>query len=382
MTDVHQALGIGGGLGYAITNGAINRWNRFKPFRSSAQNYSTSGQTSGDRWNAMVAAKFGLNIQGYTGVSGLNDLVTAAKALGQGRADANCAWGYLRPRGQANYPSEWFRMLDLNGYKTGLNPTKEMTINPTYKYKIDTYQNAYDSTLSQDQNCNISLSDLGLSGYYVGIAYRPQSSSAVSGLSCKTVDSTTLVSLSLSLGTSYDAAWFFSPRALTGTGGIQSGDVFYSLPFPYVLIGSYNDWGLTLRGFSASYSSGRLNVTPKIQCLGGARTITKVRLCHRKSGNYGSNGDGTYWITATASSISSDNEADYSFLSGGNISVPETSGSSWNGFPYSGLESSVRLNINPYSGMTFVQLTTTHTYSGSVIEDRTYTFAFQYTLPQ
>ena len=377
LADLQPVLGTSKtGLGDICKNAEINIWNRFKPFRNSAVTFATAGQMSGDRWNTAKAVKFGLDIKSYRGLSGLNSMITYAKSLGAGV----CAWNYLRPRGSSEH--EPFRIFDFIGYKHSLNPILSATVNPSKKYKIDRYQYLQILIEPQDVNCNISLADLGLGSYLHGIAYRKKSSSSVTDMHYATRSSTGGLDLSLALGTDYDAVFFFSPKALSGSTTVTDDDVFYIHPFPYIEIGAYDEWGLQFTGTQATYFGEKLSVSPRVRCLGGNRTVTKVRLCHRKRGNYGTNPDGTVWITETASRILADNEDDYEFRNMEPIEIPETPTGTINQyFPNPSLATMVSLDIDPYSGSTFIQFTTTHLNGDTLVEDDEYVFGFPYPLP-
>ena len=105
MGDISSALGISSlDIGTLIKTGGeqglINKYARYKPFRSSSANLSTFAQYE----SALQAAYFGLTIPDSANYSNFRqNYATTMK------------WTYAYPRGLDSY-SEWYRMLDFKGY--------------------------------------------------------------------------------------------------------------------------------------------------------------------------------------------------------------------------------------------------------------------------
>lgn len=95
MTELHNALGVGGGLGASITNGTISPMAKYKAVRHSSTGALSVAQRAASRYGFATSQPPQLNLA---------------------TAEPTNNWSYLKPRGSAN--SEWFRMLDFNGYVT------------------------------------------------------------------------------------------------------------------------------------------------------------------------------------------------------------------------------------------------------------------------
>ncbi|MBR4227857.1 MAG: hypothetical protein IKR72_01990 [Bacteroidales bacterium] len=113
--DVKAALGYNSlHLGTIIKNGTINKWARYKPFRSASPTLVTDAVrgASGIAWgmsfpqlNSPTQAVLGNKLYTYYD----NDTASAA-------VDRMNGWAYLRPRGVYSGVTEWFRARDLVGY--------------------------------------------------------------------------------------------------------------------------------------------------------------------------------------------------------------------------------------------------------------------------
>lgn len=91
--DIQKATGLAGhgDLGDCIVNGAINKWAKFKPVRSSKITPVTASE--------LASLNYGLSLTKYTSITDLISGVTA-------KTD----WAYLRPR---NNGEDWFRFFDF-----------------------------------------------------------------------------------------------------------------------------------------------------------------------------------------------------------------------------------------------------------------------------
>lgn len=138
MTELHNALGVGGGLGYAITHGTIVAMAKYKAVKSS----KTSALTATDRANA----RYGLVEPSYFSP---NTFSTPP------------AWTYARPT--AGSPNELFRMLDFNGYDNEALPPIAMDLVSTGGIKIN---GTFAILLWKDSYVNTYRTIIGASGQW------------------------------------------------------------------------------------------------------------------------------------------------------------------------------------------------------------------------
>ena len=108
IEDIRSVLHINGGdIGGLITVGAeqgrINKWAKYKPYRSSS--FLTTLENR-------IAAHYGLSVIEFSelGTPGNSSTFLGKLVAGQ------LPWDYLHPRGASQSPSEWFRFLDFDGY--------------------------------------------------------------------------------------------------------------------------------------------------------------------------------------------------------------------------------------------------------------------------
>ena len=122
IADLQTAIGTAkSDIGQIIRDGAINKWAKHKPFRSSAQGYaldrtqSTPALRSPNRVNAAREAHYGLSVESF---SALGD-PTASTSFLYKLIHGQLQWNYLKPRGKgggASGANEWFRLQDFDGY--------------------------------------------------------------------------------------------------------------------------------------------------------------------------------------------------------------------------------------------------------------------------
>lgn len=150
-------------IGGLITYGNINKWAKYKPFRSSSLNPDATTRQN---------AHYGLSIASATATD-LGSPSSSSSFLGKLVA-GQLVWDYLRPRGMNGGGSgvhEWFRMLDFNGYyHDSICPVGDV-------YPVSTFTNgngiiAWD--LPNLDNGNIQLSDFSVNGtaltnFYLGV---------------------------------------------------------------------------------------------------------------------------------------------------------------------------------------------------------------------
>lgn len=112
LGDLQPVLGTGyNGLGQIITTAAINKWSKYKPFRSTSPNFATndgSGTWLTDRKVAAEHAAYGFieNPSAQALKSQLPHVVWSNNALG------HATYQYYRPNGTPY----WCRALDFDGY--------------------------------------------------------------------------------------------------------------------------------------------------------------------------------------------------------------------------------------------------------------------------
>lgn len=102
-------------LGMVITNGAINKWAKCKPFRFGKWNYASDSERDADRkemhQGLLMTTAENAGVTSTKGKTYLADL--AYRAL---NVAGTPNWEYLRPRGVTDVYNEPFRTLDFDGY--------------------------------------------------------------------------------------------------------------------------------------------------------------------------------------------------------------------------------------------------------------------------
>ena len=117
-TDLAPLLGSGNDLGGFCTASTINKWAKFKPYRS-VQLTTLPEATRGDS-----PYNFGLSWSQFgspSSASGGQYLFSPYESdpASSARAAMN-SWAYLRPRGRGSAGgNEWYRLLDFDGYNHG-----------------------------------------------------------------------------------------------------------------------------------------------------------------------------------------------------------------------------------------------------------------------
>jgi len=133
MTELHNALGVGGGLGYAITNGTINKWAKYKPFRSTSANFATNDGTSGtyltDREKARQRVIYGFSPDPSRQSVSDTPMITFTNNVMDNK---DASFVYYRPDG-----TYWFRMLDLDGYMADAVMGFKLALNTMYYNTIN-----------------------------------------------------------------------------------------------------------------------------------------------------------------------------------------------------------------------------------------------------
>ena len=102
-------------LGLVITNGAINKWAKHKPFRFGKLNYASDSERDADRkemhQGLLMTTAENAGVTSTKGKTYLADL--AYRAL---NVAGTPNWEYLRPRGVTEVYNEPFRTLDFDDY--------------------------------------------------------------------------------------------------------------------------------------------------------------------------------------------------------------------------------------------------------------------------
>lgn len=166
--DISQAVGLtSGDLGTLIVDGLINKWAKWKPFRSSSPGFpfdrtlSTPELRSPDRAAAALNANYGMSIP-VTGYSTINQMIANLSAA---------EWTYLKPRGGNN--NEPFRALDFDGYESGATP-------PITPLQSTTNINSSESTVNAglgftrniaSQTGYLTLDDLHINGHSISDSF-------------------------------------------------------------------------------------------------------------------------------------------------------------------------------------------------------------------
>lgn len=163
VATVANVLGSGNAqIGALCVHQNINKWSRFKPFRSTAKGYTTKAL----REAALQAVNFGLSCTPYQPATGL-DLLTWLEVTQN--------WDYNKPRGYTY--TEFCRLEDFEGYAhTEIAP---MQGNGTIVFQrhVSTRQITLGYTLSGGDD-GIGISELSaLSNYYAGMIFRRSGSS-------------------------------------------------------------------------------------------------------------------------------------------------------------------------------------------------------------
>ena len=243
--DIQQALNtfVNGDIGNTITvaaqNGKVNKWAKYKPYRSYTP--ITSAQ---DRVNA----NYGLSIQHFNefGTNPANLSSFIGKLVHQ-----QLGWDYLVPRGNTVNPTEYFRMMDFAADSnptsaTGYNANANSPVGDVERIiPVDLYGNA---TITWDYNSqqnagSISMNELvvnniALSQFYLGVVlYRADDNfhyitsttklgnlGSVQGIGITLVNATPL--------TNGNGVWrafpFFSSTQIAYDASVGTGNTFFS----------------------------------------------------------------------------------------------------------------------------------------------------------
>lgn len=110
IADIQTALRTGASnyIGWLITNGNINKWAKYKPFRDVS--FAPTDETRRTK-------NYGLYIPWYDNIGDMVGDILNEQWTNAENYDANrTPWGLERPRGFAVTPKEPFRVLDFNRY--------------------------------------------------------------------------------------------------------------------------------------------------------------------------------------------------------------------------------------------------------------------------
>lgn len=163
IADIQAVLGLSkNDIGGLITTGNINKWAKYKPYRSA--NLTTTD-------TARREAKYGLSITEYTDLGS----PTSTSSFLYKLVHNQLGWEYLRPRGKGGGQggaNEWFRFFDFDGYYHGAVCPIGEPITMIY-VTGGTAQIAWD-LLDNLNSGNLTLPDIyigntPLSGYYLGV---------------------------------------------------------------------------------------------------------------------------------------------------------------------------------------------------------------------
>lgn len=157
--DIQAVIGSSrNDIGGLIVNGNINKWAKYKPYRSSVL-ATTDAQRR--------AAFFGLSISVFNALGTPSNQNTFLGKL----VNDELMWTYLRPRGLSY--NEWFRFLDFDGYyKDAVCPVGD-PVTTVYVQNNGQVQLAWDLLDNLDAG-NLTLADIyvgetPLSDYYLGV---------------------------------------------------------------------------------------------------------------------------------------------------------------------------------------------------------------------
>lgn len=153
------------------TSDNINEWSRKKPVRSSKLGVLTDAD--------MASANFGFNIGGMDGDNNATAVYEADPNVALSKAIASGGkWTYNKPRGGT---TEWYRLLDFDGYNHKAAPPYVTTLEPenTNESTITTNKSTIWADIEQSEKCEIPVQDLAgtifgddLSDYYPALLWR------------------------------------------------------------------------------------------------------------------------------------------------------------------------------------------------------------------
>ena len=269
-------------IGQICAYANINMWSKYKPFRSSSLCFASSSS----RDSALASANQALAM-GSTYASPAACLA-AAKSLGAGGS----SWSYLRPRGLSY--SEWYRLLDFDGY----NHSAEAPMQFSFPYTSYAKQDSIN--VVEETSAGMSQGDFsGLSSYnYLGLVIQKSGGTAMA-TSWLYATTTKTILASIDDGT-YECAFFLSNTNLGSVWGSASQiGSFILIPYPYKTL-QVSGIAFTMYGDDVASSSSSYGFTLNITSS-RARTLTGLVIRYRKTGNYSYNSStGNYTLNATS----------------------------------------------------------------------------------
>lgn len=298
-------------LGDIITdpNVEINKWAKYKPYRSSSLATTENGR---------MQAFYGLSVQEFEDLGSPTTTGTFLYKLVNGQLN----WEYLRPRGKGNGDGgsdEWFRLLDFDGY----DHSAECPVGDYVETSvIDSSGNA---TIAWDLvtvgSGNITLSDIYIGStpivgnYYFGVLL-------VRGTTYKIATSSSTVSsgdvqIYLSNATQLEGSWraypFFSSVQIaldgnTGTGSYLSAgftgyiDIEFRAASSYFAVNTSNLWNAAHTEVTVDWEA--INETSAAKSLSATFALVKSSSSSSSAGGSTEDNETITISVASGSSLS------------------------------------------------------------------------------
>lgn len=254
-------------IGQICAYANINMWSKYKPFRSSSLCFASSSS----RDSALASANQALAM-GSTYASPAACLA-AAKSLGAGGS----SWSYLRPRGLSY--SEWYRLLDFDGYNhSAVAPMQ-------FSFPYTSYAKQDSINVVEETSAGMSQGDFsGLSSYnYLGLVIQKSGGTAMATSWLYSATTKTILA-SIEDGT-YECAFFLSNTDLGSVWGSASQvGSFILIPYPYKTL-MVSGIAFTMYGNNVTSSSSIYRFTLNITSS-RARSLKFLIIRYRKTGNY------------------------------------------------------------------------------------------------
>lgn len=139
----------------------INMWAKHKPVRSTSPTITPTSWKGTDGWCGLSIEN--ALISNTTDVSNIASCYTSDKLNG---------WEYLKPRGSAVRPTEYYRIHDFNGYNHNVGSfVQGYTMPKTWAKDNGSFDVSFRINMyGEDKADYLSYKDLPLNGYYLGIA--------------------------------------------------------------------------------------------------------------------------------------------------------------------------------------------------------------------
>lgn len=273
--DLGQIIAGTNASGQYLVN--INPMSKYKPFAYPATSFASDAA----RLAALRSRNCGLKFEKYRTPTAC---LERAIALG----DGGVAVTYNRPTGGINTAP--FRLLDFKEYDGSMGAPFRYGITPQECIRLQTpYLDLLTSAVT-----NIALEDLvgngtadypNLSGYKIGVAWRPVNSTAIAF--SQTTDSSATAWRSSPYivdGTTYNVCCFLSPITLKA-GDSQTEADYYLAPMPLssfkMLVGA----GLDIRASKGTTLSRFRDIDIKFRRTSGSLTVTNAQVVATENGS-------------------------------------------------------------------------------------------------